>query len=63
MAIGASPLEVGTLVSPIEGLKLVDVSARLDIPASVGTLVSPIEGLKPLVNSPTTNVGVVSERL
>jgi len=36
---------VGTLVSPIEGLKLIDETGRI-MNTIVGTLVSPIEGLK-----------------
>ncbi len=39
-------LPVGTLVSPIEGLKQVRYPDAKHV-AYVGTLVSPIEGLKP----------------
>ncbi len=37
---------VGTLVSPIEGLKPTPWLGRFTIVFNVGTLVSPIEGLK-----------------
>ncbi len=54
--------KVGTLVSPIEGLKLlVAVSGILE--TTVGTLVSPIEGLKPGLEGDTGTQILESERL
>ena len=42
----AESLEVGTLVSPIEGLKRYVIDWLIKPHRDVGTLVSPIEGLK-----------------
>jgi len=48
-------VQVGTLVSPIEGLKHGDCSLNGYNHSFVGTLVSPIEGLKPLARGGTPN--------
>ena len=56
------PLGVGTLVSPIEGLKL-PIYQLSGFNAFVGTLVSPIEGLKLLHAFGVFATIIVSERL
>ncbi len=54
---------VGTLVSPIEGLKLSNFNAQHQFIGQVGTLVSPIEGLKQQTYSERDRRDTESERL
>ncbi len=54
--------DVGTLVSPNEGLKQVPDTEKLPVSYEVGTLVSPNEGLKHasiMISSPSGSVGTL----